>query len=157
MRLQTCQSKAVVERPRSSASQHRLQPAQVVLSVASAQSEDSLATASLECRLRVLVQVDREAEKNADNPESIDLRLHRLPVQAQAKREVEEREGKVPMVNLAASPEVERLLQLSARKGSSRSAERKRARGPHRHEDHNNLLLIVLAAPEQKSGAAFQW
>jgi hypothetical protein len=59
------------------------------------------------------------------------------------------------MVNLAASQEADRLrlLQLSADKGS-RSAERKRARGPQRHEDHNNFLLIVLAAPEQKSGAA---
>jgi len=149
--LRACKSKAVVERPRSSAAEHRFQPAQVLVNVAAAQSTDSLAR-----RLRELVPVNREAEKNADNPDSIDLRPHRLPVQVQAKREVEEREGKVPMVNLAASPEVERLLQLSAGKGS-RSAERKRARGPHRHEDHNNFLLIVLAAPEQKSGAAFQW
>ncbi len=154
--LRACQSKAVVERPRSSAAEHRFQPAQVVVSVAAAQTADSLATASLARRLRVLVQVNCEAEKNADNPESIDLRPHRLPVQVQAKREVEKREGRVPMVNLAASQEAERLLQLSAGKGS-RSAERKRARGPHRHEDHNNFLLIVLAAPEQKSGAAFQW
>jgi hypothetical protein len=91
--------------------------------------------------------VNCEAEKNADNPESIDLLPHRLPVQVQAKREV-------PMVNLAASQEVERLLQLSTGKGS-RSAERKRARGPRRHEDHNNFSLIILAAPEHKSGAAF--
>ena len=83
--------------------------------------------------------MNREAEKNADNLESIDLRPHHLRVQVRAKREVEEREGKVPMVNLAASQEVERLLQLSTGKGS-RSAERKRARGPRRHEDHNNCL-----------------
>jgi hypothetical protein len=153
--LRACQSKAVVEHPRSSAAEHRLQPAQVLVSVAAAQSEDSLATASLaRRRLRVLVQVKREAEKNADNPESINLRPHRLPVQVQAKREVEEREGRVRMVNLAASQELERLLQLTAGKGS-RSAERKRARGHHRHADHNNFLLISLAASEQKSGAAF--
>ena len=112
------------------------------------------ATLNLARRLRVRVPVNREAEKNADNLESIDLRPHHLRVQVRAKREVEEREGKVPMVNLAASQEVERLLQLSTGKGS-RSAERKRARGPRRHEDHNNFLLIVSAAPEQKSGAAF--
>jgi hypothetical protein len=72
-------------------------------------------------------------------------------VQVRAKRKVEEREGKVPMVNLAASQEADRLrlLQLSADKGSP-SAERKRARGPHRHEDHNNFLLIVVAAPEHR-------
>ena len=132
-------SKAAAERPRSSAAEHRrLQPAQVLESVA-AQSEDSLATASLECRLRVLVRVNREAQKNADNPESIDLRPHRLPVEAQAKREVEQ--GKAPMGNLVANQEPERLLQLSTGKGS-RSAERKRARGPHRHEDHNNRALL---------------
>jgi hypothetical protein len=151
--LRACQSKAVAERPRSSAAEHRrLQPAQVLESVVAAQSEDSLATASLgRRRLRVRVPVKREADKNADNPESTDLRRHRLPVQVQAKREVQEREGKVPMVNLAANQEPERLLQLSTGKGS-RSAERKRARGPHCHEDHNNFLLIISAAPEQKSG-----
>jgi hypothetical protein len=139
--LRGCQSKAVVEHPRSSAAEHRLQPARGRVSVAAAQSADSLATASLARRLRARVLVNREAEKNADNPESIDLRPHRLPVQVPAKREVEEREGKVPMVNLAASREADRLrlLQLSAGKGN-RSAERKRARGLHRHEDHNNFL-----------------
>ena len=156
--LRTSQSEAVVERPRfSAAEQQRLQLARVLQSVAAAQSEDSLVTVNLPRRLQVRVLVNREAQKNADNPESIDLQPHHLPVQVRAKREVQKREGKVPMVNLAASQEGERLLQLSAGKGSSRSAERKRARGPHRHEDHNNFLLIVLAAPEQKSGAAFQW
>lgn len=130
--LRTLQSKAVVKRPRFSAAEHRLQLAQVRMSVAAAQSSDSLGMASLARRLRSRVPVNRGSEKNADNPESIDLLPHRLPVQVQAKREV-------PMVNLAASQEVERLLQLSTGKGS-RSAERKRARGPHRHEDHNNCL-----------------
>lgn len=83
---------------------------------------------------------NREAEKNVDNPDSIDLRPHRVPVQVQAKREVEERRGKVPMVNLAGSQEVERLLQLSTGNGS-RSAERKRARGPHRH-DYNKVRAL---------------
>jgi len=144
----------VVERPRSSAPEHLLQPAQVLVSVAAAQSEDSLATASLARRLRELVQVNREPEKN--NPDSIDLRPHRLPVQVQAKREVEGREARVRMVNLAASQEADRLrlLQLSAGKRSP-SAERKRARVPHRHEDHNDFLLITLAAPEQKPGPLF--
>src|SRR5207248_5260446 len=88
--LRTSQSEAVVERPRfSAAEQQRLQLARVLQSVAAAQSEDSLATASLACLLRALVQVNREAEKNADNPESIDLRPHRLPAQVRAKREVQ--------------------------------------------------------------------
>ena len=145
--LRTLQSKAVVKRPRFSAAEHRLQLAQVRMSVAAAQSADSKATANLARRLRVRVRVSREAEKSEANRESINLKPHRLPVQVQAKREV-------PMVNLAASQEVERLLQLSTGKGS-RSAERKRARGPRRHEDHNNFSLIILAAPEHKSGAAF--
>ena len=149
--LRTCKSKIVVGRPRSSAAEHRLLPAQALVSVAAAHSADSLAR-----RLQVRVQVKREADKNADNPESTDLRRHHLPVQVQAKREVQEREGKVPMVNLAANQEPERLLLLSAGK-CNLNGERKKARGPHRHEDHNNFLLIVLAAPEQKSGAAFQW
>jgi hypothetical protein len=109
----------------------------VLESVAAAQSEDSLATASLPSRLRVVVQVNREPEKNADNPQSTDLRPHRLPVLVRAKREVEERGDKEPMVNLAASREADRLPQLSAAK-DNRSAERKKARGPHRHEDHNS-------------------
>jgi hypothetical protein len=152
-------SKAAAERPRSSAVEHRrLQPAQVLESVAAAQSEDSLATASLARRLRVLVQVNSEAEKNADNPQSTDLRRHRLPVQVQAKREVQEREGWVPLVNLAANQEPARLLQPSTGKGS-RSAERKRARGPHRHEDHNNRVLLAcgrLAAFEAFGNTATQ-
>ena len=60
--LRACQSKAVVEHPRSSAAEHRLQAAQVRVGVAAAQSADSLAR-----RLLLLVQVNREAEKNADN------------------------------------------------------------------------------------------
>jgi hypothetical protein len=137
--LRTLQSKAVVKRPRFSAAEHRLQLAQVRMIVAAAQSADSLGMASLARRLRPRVPVNRGSEKNADNPESINLRPQRLPVQVRAKREVKESERKVPMVNLAASQEVERLLRLGAGKGS-RSAERKRARGPHRHEDHNNCL-----------------
>ena len=60
--LRTCQSKPVVEHPSSSAAEQRLQAAQVLVSVAAAQSADSLAR-----RLLLLVQVNREAEKNADN------------------------------------------------------------------------------------------
>jgi hypothetical protein len=133
------QSKVTVELWELSAVLHHHQSAQVHVSVAAAQSADSLGMASLARRLRPRVPVNRGSEKNADNPESINLRPQRLPVQVRAKREVEESERKVPMVNLAASQEVERLLRPGAGKGS-RSAERKRARGPHRHEDHNNCL-----------------
>ena len=154
--LRACQSKAVVKRPRSSVAEHRPQSAPVRVRGEVAQSEDSLAMANLARRLRVRLPVKREAEKNAGNPDSIDLRPRRLPVQVQAKREVEEKEGRVRMVNLAASQEADRLrlLQLSAGK-CNLSAERKRVRGPHRHEDHNNFLLITLAAPDQEPGPLF--
>jgi hypothetical protein len=112
------------------------------------------ATLNLARHLLVQGLAKAEGEKSEAKRESIDLQARRLPAQVQAKREAEERGGKAPMVNLAASQEVERLLQLSTGKGS-RSAERKRARGPRRHEDHNNFSLIILAAPEHKSGAAF--
>jgi hypothetical protein len=152
--LQTLQSKVAAKLSELSATEHRFQPAQVRVSLVAGQSEDSLAgTASLARHLRVRVLANRGAEKNADNPESINLRPHRLPVRVRAKREVEEREGKVPMVNLAASQKPARLLRLSVG-NDSRSVARKRARGLHRHADHNNSLLIILAAPEQKSGAA---
>jgi hypothetical protein len=134
--------------------EHRLQSAPVRVRGEVAQGEDSLATSSLPRRLRVRVSVKREAEKHAGNPESTDLRPHRLPVQVQAKHAAQEREGKVRMVNLQANQEPERLLLLSAGK-RSRSMERKKARGPHRHEDHNNFLLITLAAPERKPGPLF--
>ena len=72
--LRTSESEAVVERPRfSAAEQQRLQLARVLQSVAAAQSEDSLVIANLPRRLQVRVLVNREAQKNADNPESIDL------------------------------------------------------------------------------------
>jgi hypothetical protein len=101
------------------------------VSVAAAQSEDSQAR-----RLRVRLPVKDKAEKNAGNPESIHLRRHRLPVQVRAKRAADEKEGRVRMVNLPVNQEPERLLLLSAGK-RSRSMERKKARGPHRREDHN--------------------
>jgi hypothetical protein len=150
VRVQMCQNKAVVGRPRSSAAEHHLQPAKVRVSVAAAQSEDSQAR-----RLRVPLPVEDKAEKNADSPESVDLRRHRLPVQVRAKHAADEREGRVRMVNLPVNQEPERLLPLSAGK-RSRSTERKKERGPHRREDHNNFLLITLAAPEQKPGPFFR-
>jgi hypothetical protein len=62
-------------------------------------------------------------------------------VQVRAKREAEKREGKAPMVNLVGSQEAVRHLLLSKDRGrGSRTAERKKKRGLHRHEDHNNCL-----------------
>jgi hypothetical protein len=78
------------------------------------------------------------AEKSEANRESIDLQPRRLPVQAPVRREAEEREGKVPMVNLVGSREAVCHLLLSKGKGRrSRSAERKKKRGLHR-QGHNN-------------------
>jgi hypothetical protein len=67
--LRTSQSKAPVKRPRSNAGEQRRQLAQVRVSVAPAQSMDSLAMVSLERRLRGPLPVNREAEKNVDSPE----------------------------------------------------------------------------------------
>jgi hypothetical protein len=106
------------------------------MSVAAAQSADSLATANLPRRLRVRVLV----KESVDDLACADLQPLRLPVQVQAKREDQKREGKLPMLNLVASQEVERLVQLSTGR-SSLSAERKRARGPHRR-DYNKVRAL---------------
>jgi hypothetical protein len=101
--------------------------------VAAEQSEGNLAR-----RLWVRVPVNRKAEKSEANRESIDLQPRRLLVLVRAKREVEEREGKAPMVNLVGSQGAERQLLLSKGRGrGSRSAERKKKRGLHR-QGHNN-------------------
>jgi hypothetical protein len=87
----------------------------------------------------VRAPANREAEKSEDNRQSIDLQpRRRLPVQVRAKREVEEREGKAPMINLAGSLEAVRHLPLSKDRGrESRTAERKKKRGLRR-QGHNN-------------------
>jgi hypothetical protein len=113
--------------------QQRHQSALAPMSVAAAQSADSLATANLPRRLRVRVPV----KESVDDLACANLQPPPLPVQVQAKREDQKREGKVPMLDLPGSPEAEGQLRLSKGRGN-RSAERKRARGLPRR-DHNYL------------------
>jgi hypothetical protein len=127
--VRTLKSKGVVKHPRSSAAEHRRPlPAQVLESVPAGQSEDSLVTASRPRRVRALLQVNRELEKNADNQELVDLPARHLSEQAEAKLEVEEKEVRARWVNLAANQELERLLHPSA--GRKRPRE-------HLCHDHN--------------------
>jgi hypothetical protein len=87
----------------------------------------------------VPVPANHEGDNSEANRESIDLQPRRLPVQVRAKRVVEEREGKAPMVNLVDNPEAERLLGLSAaRARDNRSGERKKERGLHRQGRNNS-------------------
>ena len=97
-------------------------------------------------RLVVRVPAKDEEEKSEVNRESIDLQPRRLPVQVRrrAKREVVEREGKVPMVNPVGSQEAERLVRLNAAR-DNRSAERKKARGLLRRAGRNNSLLTIAS------------
>src|SRR5439155_24417379 len=99
-------------------------------------------------------QMSHTMDNNTDNTESIVHRPHSLHAQFRAKSEVQNREGKLHMINQAASQGVEHLLQLSAGK-RSRSAERKRATGRRRHEDHNNFLLNYLSGPGTKVRGRF--
>lgn len=102
------------------------------MNVAVVQSEDSQGTASLKRHLPVVrAPVKREAARSVDNLESISLQLHRLPVLARVRCEVEEREGRVPMVNLAGSREAEHLLRLN-RGRKNRKVERKKEKGLQR-------------------------
>jgi hypothetical protein len=143
--LRARQSKAGVERPRSSAAEHHLQPAKVRVSVAAEQSEDNHpATANLALHLVVQVLARREAEKSVGNLAPINLQPRRLPVRVRAKREADQREGKAPMVNLPASQKAERQLRLSKGRGN-RSEERKKAKELHRR-GHNKSLRISLVA-----------
>jgi hypothetical protein len=130
---------------------HRLQLAPLRTSGAAEQSEDSPATASLARLLLVRVLVKDEAQRSEANRESKNLRLRRLAARAPVKRELEEREGKAPMVNLADRQEAGRLLQLSRGKGNQ-SAERKRERALHRLQGHDDFSVTVLAALEKFSG-----
>jgi hypothetical protein len=110
---------------------HRRQPAPVRVSVAAAQSEDNRATANLARLLAVQGPASHEAEKSADNLAPINLQARHLPVRVRAKREADERPGKVPKVSLLGSQRVERKLHPSAVR-DNRSVERKRKRGLQR-------------------------
>jgi len=75
-------------------------------------------------------------EERPDNPGSANRPHHRLQAHVRARRKVQEKEARAPMVNLAGSLGLERLPQLLGA-SSNRNAERKREKGLHR-QDHNN-------------------
>jgi len=125
-----------------SAARHR-QPGLVRVSDAAVPNEDSRATANLACRQLVRALVNREGEKSVGNLASRNLQLRRLAVQVRAKPEAEMSEGKVPTVSLAGSQKAEPQLRSSKGRGNP---QRKRARGLHRQEDHNNSWILAAAA-----------
>ena len=106
-------------------------PVPVRVSLAAELSENNRATANLARHLAVQDPARHEAEKSADNLAPINLQVRCLPVRVRAKRQADERAGKVPMLNLLGSQRVERKLNLSAAR-DNRSVERKRERGLQR-------------------------
>ena len=115
---------------------HRHQPVPVRVSVAAGLSEAHRATVNLARHLAVQGSASHEAEKSADNLAPINLQVRRLPAQVRAKREADERAGKVPVVNLLGSQRVEHQLRLS--KGR-RNPQRKKERGLQR-QGRNKIL-----------------
>jgi len=120
------------------------QPVPVRASVAVPQSEASRpATDDLVRHLVVRVLVRREPEKSVGNKVPLNRQPRRLPVEVKAMREVEEREGKAPLVNPVDSQEVERRLPPSKGRGN-RNAERKREREHHRQVGRNKVNNLRL-------------
>src|SRR5262249_42459554 len=87
------------------------------------------------------VMEKRQVENSMNKP--VDRELQRLLQEAlvQVKCAGGKNQGKVGTVNQAGSQEAEPQLQPSKARGN-RSGERKRARGPHLQEGHNNSSLI---------------
>jgi hypothetical protein len=83
--------------------------------------------------------VAREAANSLSNPDATNLRWRRPPVRVKAKREVEDGRNKARFVNLLGSPGEEHRLQLTSGGKPSLSKQRKRARGLHSREGHNNF------------------
>lgn len=105
-------------------------------SAAAAQSEASRPTWDDLVRHPVVPVLARcEAGKSVGNLARISRQPRRPPRLVRAKREVEEREDKAPMVNRPASLEADRQLRLSKGRGN-RNTERRKAKGLHRR-GHN--------------------
>jgi len=115
---------------------HRHQPVPVRVSVAAGLSEAHRATVNLARHLAVQGSARHHAEKSAGNLAPINLQVRRLPAQVRAKREADERAGKVPKVSLLGSQRVERKLHPSAVR-DNRSVERKRERELQRRGRNN--------------------
>jgi hypothetical protein len=119
---------------------HRLQdPAlrQKVRARPSHQEEDELSAAR-----RVQLRILAAALPRCQNRLGRGPRARRRPAQVLARRAVDEKEGRVPILNLEDHQEEKRLREPSGAL-DSRRAGRKKARGLHRHEDHNNCLRII--------------
>ena len=133
MAPRTLQSEGAVKVSELSVARHRHLPVQARLSVAAELSEANRDIANLLRHLGVRGPPMRVAEKSADNPAPINLRLRPLPVQVGAKREADERACKVPVLNPLGRQRVEHQLRLS--KGR-RNPQRKKERGLRRR-GHN--------------------
>ena len=127
---------------------HHHQQVPVRVSVAAELSEANRATANLACHLAVQGPAGHEAWKSADNLAPLNLQARHPPVRARAKREADERAGKVPMLNLLGSQRVGRKPHPSAVR-YNRSVGRKRERGLHRR-GRNKLLVNFLSGSGAK-------
>jgi hypothetical protein len=116
--------------------EHHRPLAPVRVSVAVVQSKDGPRTANRPRHLLVRVLARGEAQKSVHNLASTNPQPRRPAVQVPAKHEVEKREAKVPLANLARRQEQECQLGLSPDR-ENRSAARKKARKKHRRQDHN--------------------
>ena len=153
MAPRTFLSEGAVKVSELNVARHHHQPVLVRLSVAVDLSEDNRATASLLRHLGVQEPPSRVAEKSADNPAPINLRLRPLPVQVGAKREADERACPLPMVSLPGSQRVERKLHLSAVR-DNRSVERKKERGLQRR-GRNYLINLGGGSGAKKFQSRF--
>jgi hypothetical protein len=135
---QTHQSKVAVRPSELAARAHHRRLARARVRVAALLSEGSRrVTASLASHLLAQGLAKGEAEKSVANLESTNLQPRRPRRRVRVKREAEVKGDKGRSVNLAASQQVVHLPPANAAK-DSRSAERKKARGPHR-QSHNKI------------------
>jgi hypothetical protein len=81
-----------------------------------------------------------QSEDSLPNLAFVNLQPRRQPQRVRAKREADNKEVRVHMVNLADSVQAERRLRPSVGR-DNRSVERKKARGP-RHQDRDNHWLL---------------
>lgn len=86
---------------------------------------------------RVRVQMSVAGLSVGRRRKCVNLVVRRLRAVLLAKRAARDKEGRAPMVNLAAHHGVERLLQPSIARRSQRAETRSRKK-EHHHQGHNN-------------------
>lgn len=104
---------------------------------------------------RVRVQMSVAGLSVGRRRKCVNLVVRPLRAVLLAKRAARDKEGRAPMVNLAAHHGVERLLQPSIARRSQRAETRSRKK-EHHHQGHNNSGSICHSGSGKKnSGAAF--